>query len=330
MTSRFPTTAELRNSVIREFSKTRNLNLNPIPSFFVIVPMIIIYTGIGIFLEVYVISGMAECISMFIFGSYMIGSTYFVIDYAMLRYSKSYCGIESDKKFYVLSNLVKSAVLFYYVPFAVHSLYAIMVKEEWDTSRIHRLSVMYAIPDFVSLILVKRMAKTTIVHHLLVVIFMIISVNNNYKNDNICRAIVVYAIFSTFSYLVNLLLASRFVDNVAGNILTASISFIAFCTYVICIFFNWSWQLWYIRKNVYETPISITIYTSAISLLAYDDILLTRWLMYNTIRQLKSTPYSYQVDMLSSMLEIGNTSIKNILRILGRSGYYFSIRMKKA
>ena len=41
----------------------------------------------------------------------------------MSRKSTSYAAIPDDKKFYVLSNMIKSAVLFSYCPNAMHVLY---------------------------------------------------------------------------------------------------------------------------------------------------------------------------------------------------------------
>mmetsp|Transcript_3069 Transcript_3069/g.8799 ORF Transcript_3069/g.8799 Transcript_3069/m.8799 type:complete len:351 (+) Transcript_3069:592-1644(+) len=128
----------------------------------------------------------------------------------MMRVSTSYAAIPDAKKFYVLSNLVKAAVLLSYTPVAARTLYLGMVNDEWRTTSIRNLGVLYAIPDTVSLLLVERMALTTRIHHLCVIVFMVINLFNDYSERNVWRALVVYAVFSTFAYLVNLLLASRF------------------------------------------------------------------------------------------------------------------------
>ena len=46
----------------------------------------------------------------------------------------------------------------------------------WQTSVIHALAVLYAIPDGVSLLLVRRMARTTVAHHVLVLVFALLIV----------------------------------------------------------------------------------------------------------------------------------------------------------
>ena len=91
-------------------------------------------------------------------------STYFVSDYFMKQMSHSYDAIPDDKKFYVLSNLIKSAVLLAYCPSCVYTLYRAMAIDDWSTPRIRNMGVLYAIPDAVSLLLVSRMAWSTKVH----------------------------------------------------------------------------------------------------------------------------------------------------------------------
>uniref|UniRef100_A0A7S4BJT6 Uncharacterized protein n=1 Tax=Chrysotila carterae TaxID=13221 RepID=A0A7S4BJT6_CHRCT len=150
--------------------------------------------------------------AVFVIGSYVVFASYFVCDFHMMRLSSSYTKIPDEKKFYVLSNLIKAAVLLSYTPLAALTLYRALVRDEWNTQRIRNLGVLYAIPDFVSLFLVSRMAFSTKLHHVCVVVFMVANLFNDYSDDGVGRALVVYAVFSTFAYLVNLLLASRFLQ----------------------------------------------------------------------------------------------------------------------
>jgi len=124
------------------------------------------------FLETYVLSASGH-LAVFLVGGYVVFSSYFVCDYVMMRVSTSYAAIPDAKKFYVLSNLVKAAVLLSYTPVAARTLYLGMVNDEWSTTSIRNLGVLYAIPDTVSLLLVERMALTTRIHHLCVIVFMV-------------------------------------------------------------------------------------------------------------------------------------------------------------
>ena len=116
----------------------------------------------------------------------------FVADHFMKAYSASYDAIADDKKFYVLSNLIKSAVLLAYTPSCVYTLYRAMALDEWSTPRIRSMGVLYAIPDTVSLLLVTRMAWSTRVHHLCVVAFMVVNLFVTYEEVTVARALVVY------------------------------------------------------------------------------------------------------------------------------------------
>lgn len=59
----------------------------------------------------------------------------------------------------------------------------------------------------------------------------------DYTQENVCRLIMVYAVFSTYAYLVNLLLASRFMR--VSNQLTAFLSYTAFAIYIVACAVNW-------------------------------------------------------------------------------------------
>lgn len=201
------------------------------------------------------------------------------IDY-LQKQSTSYQKIPEDKKFYVLSNLIKSAVLASITPFALIMLHEAMVQDIWLTNKIRNLGCIYAIPDFVSMILVRRMKWTTIAHHTIVCLFNFASIHNDYAKENVCRLIVVYAIFSTFAYLVNLLLASRFL-NVSPN-LSFQLSIGALLIYASCCAINWSWQVYYINRLYQVNPgWPLYLYCVLICFVVMDDCVLNKWLCHN-------------------------------------------------
>jgi hypothetical protein len=217
---------------------------------------------------------------IFFFGSAIVFATYFMIDTILKHTSKTYEMVSDDKKFYVLSNLIKSSALFSYTPMALKILYETLYMDNWQTIRIQNLGTLYTIPDFVSLILVRRMATTTVVHHIAVCVFNVFNVMNDYKQENICRLVVIYAIFSTFAYLVNLLLASRFLGIPKG--VSKSFFAIALMIYITCCGVNWMWQLSYsYRLFTHFFHWSIIVYMSMLGMVVYDDIVLIKWLVLN-------------------------------------------------
>lgn len=233
----------------------------------------------SLFLEAYVVTANAAIV-VFVVGSYVVWSSYHSFHYYLSKYSKSYSAItDQEKQFYVLSNLIKSSVLLVYSPLAAVLLYNCLVHDQWDSTRIRIMGTLYTIPDFVSLFMVRRMATTTIVHHVVVCIFNCFSVYNDYNDVNVIRAIVVYAIFSTFAYLVNLLLAARFMDT--SFVLKAVLSALALVIYALCCAVNWVWQLFFLSKLVYSQMIPVAIYSGLVLLLVWDDVVLLKWLWSN-------------------------------------------------
>merc|ERR1711871_350702 len=120
--------------------------------------MVAVFGGASYFLQHYVITANSSHV-VFLVGSYVVFSSYFTFDYFLKEYSTSYRDIPSEKKFYVLSNLIKSGVLLSYSPLAFNLLLESMRYDVWDTSKIRIMGTLYCIPDFVSLFVVKRMAK---------------------------------------------------------------------------------------------------------------------------------------------------------------------------
>ena len=96
------------------------------------------------------------------------------------------------------------------------------------------------------------------------------------------------AVFSTFAYLVNLLLASRFLP-VAPK-LSLTLSVLALVIYAGCLAINWVWQLRFLghlwtRGLSLAHGSSVVVYLALISLVVRDDCVLVNWLWRNVDRQ---------------------------------------------
>ena len=258
-------------------------NIHIMPSLFASIFSIITFSVIFYMMDQYVINSSS---SVFIFGigSYMVYTTYFTIDYYLNIYSSSYQKCNMENKFYVLSNLIKSALLFVYTPFASIILYNAIYLDHWDNKFIKNLGSLYCIPDFISLILVSKMQTATFIHHICVCILTCITLINDFNQINIWRSIVIYAIFSTFAYAVNFLLASRYL-NIRYPIklfLTKSALFI----YITCCGINWTWQSLYIYKLISDNNnFFIYLYIFLMCLLIYDDLQLIKYLHFKTFEK---------------------------------------------
>lgn len=260
-------------------------DLNLAPMLWFATPVFLVFLSLSAFLEYYVSSTTAH-VAIFAVGAYLVFSSYFVANHYMMQLSASYAAIPDDKKFYVLCNLIKSAVLIAYSPLAAKTLFVAMNYGEWSTPRIRNLGVLYAIPDAVSMLLVKRMAWSTKVHHLCVVVFAFVNLFVTYEEESVGRALVVYAVFSTFAYLVNLLLASRFLP--VKPKLSLVMSVLALVIYAACLAINWTWQLTFLWRLGRERPtIGLFVYIGLISLVVADDCILLQWLWRNVARVAK-------------------------------------------
>ena len=219
-------------------------------------------------------------VGLFLLGSYVVFASYFMIHFFLDNMSTSFKKVSNDKKFYTISNLIKAGVLAAITPFAGYELYHIIVLDEWHSNNLRNLGCIYAIPDFVSLLIVRRMSWSTIIHHVFVCIFNYFSVSNNYANENVCRLIVVYAAFSTFAYSVNMLLASRWLG--LSTAIARLLAMMALVVYVSCCAVNWTWQVYYILRLVdVNNHWSIYVYIVLILFVMWDDVVLNRWLLQN-------------------------------------------------
>lgn len=283
LTTRGTTTTTLANlptysstSFVRAYVSKSDLSLTPAVIVSGLTAIFIMI--ICCFLQRHVLDTL-DHLGLFLIGSYLILSSYYTIYYFLERYSLSFQRIQStQKKFYIIGNLIKAGVLISITPFAAYHLTKMIVFDEWDTQTLQSLGSIYVIPDFISLMIVKRMRWSTWMHHLCVVLFNYFSIMNDYRDENVLRCVVVYAGFSSFAYCVNVLLASRFLglSPNAAHIL----SFFALLIYGACCAVNWSWQVYYLHRLLTTGHQSwpIMLYICLIVIVVYDDLVLNKWL----------------------------------------------------
>ncbi|GET85553.1 hypothetical protein, conserved [Leishmania tarentolae] len=269
-------------------------------------------------------------LGLFLIGSYMIFASYYMIYYFLERFSDSFRRIASqDKKFYIIGNLIKAGILISITPFACVHLVKIIVFEEWESNILRNLGCIYAIPDFISMVIVRRMRWSTWIHHACVVLFNYFSIMNNYQHENVCRCVVVYAAFSSFAYCVNVLLASRFLG-VSANVARV-LSFVALVVYALCCAVNWAWQVYYLRRLLISghDHWTVYVYMLLISLVMWDDIVLNSWLLHHArnnayvasqhLQQQQRTRQQQQQQPLPASSRMASTRLSQRLSPLYRS-----------
>lgn len=227
--------------------------------------------------------------TMYVLGFYVVFSFYFIMKHYLETYSSVFNALSKDNKMYVVSNFVKAGVLTALSPYVFYFLYSVFILHRWDSTIIRNLGIIYAIPDGVSLLLVQKMSTSTKIHHIIVCLFNIISIHNDYEIDNVIRCVPVYASLSSLSYLVNFLLGCRYLDIKQQRMKQLSIT--ALLIYVGCCLTNWIWhtQHLYALWNKCDDRLCrvlIPSYCGFIGIIIWDDIILNCWLYRNARRKL--------------------------------------------
>jgi len=186
------------------------------------------------------------------------------------------------KKWYVVSNLLKSIFLCILTPPALYILWTIYFDNEWNVYVVKYMATIYAVLDTVSLYMVPKMQKNTIIHHWTVIGLYSICTYYDFKVDSISNLICVYAIWSTMAFLVNFYLAYRVVRPTKTILLT--ICNIAFKIYLSCCLFNWSYQIYHIYKTFMYKGFLIpyVLYSFLLVNVIYDDCVLMNYLYNNS------------------------------------------------
>ena len=287
-------------TICRDFNEwQQDFQINRLPTVLTVLPVILIYTALWYYMEYYILTT-NHSISLFAMGCYLTWTSYYTLDHFLVKCSVSYKTLLKQDRYYVISNLIKSGLLFVYTPLALYSIweicpsikwgrgatfpaalwnYAIIPVRNWPVNRLHNLGCLYCIPDTVSLVMVRKMKLNTQLHHICVLIFWYVNLRNDFQQSNVWTSVVVYAIFSTFAYAVNFLLASRFLN--FGQGWMRLLTLISLDIYLICCLLNWSFQIYYLAFLwKLGQRLSVTGYSALMCLLVYDDILLIKWLCY--------------------------------------------------
>lgn len=198
---------------------------------------------------------------------------YFIVDVILYNNDK-YVELTLDRRKYVQKNLIKSIFL---ALLMVISLSLIVVPiwsyNEWDNWTIHRLAALYVSNDLVGLLCVPNLPKTTVIHHIISCILVVISFGIDFNKSDIGQAMFVYTMASAGAYVVNLHLAIRWLFE--GKLYKFRI--FAGVIYVFCCLISWTWHIWWVLTRATLSWAHIG-YILMLSLIVRDDIILMKWL----------------------------------------------------
>jgi hypothetical protein len=184
------------------------------------------------------------------------------------------------KQQYFISNMIKGLVLGY-CSYNATIILLNYTKNIWNLENIKYLGAIYASTDMVSIFKVEKMQINTIIHHILVqILFMISLFILNFNHDSLALGIVIYAIFSTLAFSVNLYLALRLTidnDKVLKTLATTSGIIYQFCCTI-----NWVFQIYFLFTRCEINVLFRMFYFAILGLIIFDDLVLIKYLIKNS------------------------------------------------
>ena len=219
-----------------------------------------------------------EFISVFFFTFIL----YNVVFYLLNEYCKSFNNINPEhKKMYVVKNYIKSfylACLCFTLPYYISGNY--------DLLFIKRCAIYYFTNDIIGLMLVKKLPITTKIHHCTTTIGGLLILMKSDSTLDILTLLVLYAIFSSLTFLVNFYLGYR-VHNY--NIVSKYyISKTANIIYILSCVINWSLQIYLFFGIIWMIQLyQIILYMCFMYSVVKDDLILMNWLYNDQIQYKK-------------------------------------------
>ena len=173
-----------------------------------------------------------------VFGLYILIS-------AFLSLNTNYQKIKLEKQMYIIKNVVKSLVLFYVGIFSSIDFIYFIYNDEFEMNAVYDYASFYVANDFIALLIVPNLPKTTIIHHQITCLFLLYTLHVDFNSiENVGQLLFIYTIFSSYAFLVNFYLGIRFLKNKNDNnsLLNKVIEYTkiyAYYIYTISCIINW-------------------------------------------------------------------------------------------
>lgn len=185
---------------------------------------------------------------------------------------QKFVNTNTKRQMYIVKNLIKSTYLFI-LSFLTVKIFYDTLNNNIDINFIKICAIIYTINDMFGLIL-SDLPLTTIFHHSMTSLMCHVVLLKNDSELDYRILIVIYATFSSLSYIVNFYLGSRLIPPVKTWKYKSRLSYISFLVYVITSFINWFVQFYMII-----TLISVPyLYFVFLFVVIRDDIILMQWL----------------------------------------------------
>ena len=231
---------------------------------------------------------------------YLVGSAIYFCTYPILKYTleknnKKFDEYSDGRKYYILSNIMKSGVLsvisIIFLENIITNKINIIQTKNWEAQKnlFLKISALYTITDTVSLVVNReKMMWSTIIHHICVGLSYMYINNSNFSNEGIYKGFLIYGGFSSLAFLVNFYLGSRFI--IKSETTKKRLKKISGYSYVLSCAGNWGWQIFYINKLLYHYYIhpqevslgkilGLGFYSTMLKYWIEDDLILMKHLL---------------------------------------------------
>lgn len=215
---------------------------------------------------------------------------YPVADAILTKCSQKYNEYATDRKEYILTNIIKSNVLVVISGMVIgvitdDNVNLLTVRNKTKQYLIWKnIAALYACTDFVGLVKNKKMQTSTLIHHYCVLIMYVVISVLDFDQESVFKAAVMYGAFSSLAFLVNFYLGLRFLVQKHGkcDLIIKNLSAVS---YILVSAINWSWQIYYLKmlysnsSNIYNIAIQYILYITALVAWVSDDLKLMHFLL---------------------------------------------------
>ena len=127
------------------------------------------------------------------------------------KYYKIIDKLPYHKRQYIIKNYSKSINLAALSIFSIpYILYPIILNQPCNNHLYHVCGAFYSCNDFYALVNVQKLPKTTRNHHIISTTLSFISFGVDFNQSELGRMLFTYTLFSSFTFVVNYYLGSRY------------------------------------------------------------------------------------------------------------------------
>ena len=241
------------------------------------------------------ITSFSEVLNLYIqfAGCCILYANLYPLIHRVLCYNQSYLKLPQYKKMYIVKNILKSFMMLYLCIETYEHLYDLIILNKFNMNIVRWWGSLYVANDVTGLLMVEKLPTNTRNHHLMTLLLLNVVFLFDGNEMEIVKFILIYTIFSYFSFLVNLYLGCRFLildinDNhkisIRINKCIDILRHLAFYNYSISLFINWIIHLYYGLFCIANFGLSHIIYLCFLVPIINDDLILLKWLRTNSVR----------------------------------------------